>query len=152
MGRTVDQNKEFAVNMEASSKEERSGLAQRLDILKSNARAGSTRANGKVKSLESKIKGQEREMAKQIGNQERILLEQVRIAAQQEADELRDAKQSIERRFVELTSSIRAKEREIGTLRKQSLAYERQVKRLELRVDEHTHTHTHTHTHFLFFL
>ena len=134
--KTLQENIEHLQNVMMDSKDGREALSKRINDLKQRTHTGSTKAEGKVKSLESKMKGQERELAKQIGNQEKMLLDQVRIASQQEADELRDAKQAIERRFVSMNSSIRAKEREIGALRKQALAYQRDVKRIELRIDE----------------
>ncbi len=136
MTRLVDSNKELIGNVEANAHEARNALSQRMDALKAAAKSAKTGAGAKVKTLQSKLKGQERQLQMKLENQEKLLLDQVRMSQQQEAEELRDAKHAIDRRFMELTGSLRAKEREIGALRKTGLSYERQIKRLELKVQE----------------
>lgn len=136
MSRALEATKLSLTELQSHSDEARNALSQRIDALKNKQKNGGNKALAKFKNLDSKMKNRERQINMQMVNQEKVLLDQVRIASQHEANDLRDVKAAIDRRFVEMTSDLRSKEREIGSLRKQCLGYERQIKRLDLKIQE----------------
>jgi hypothetical protein len=117
--RALDATKVLVKNTEANANEARLALAQRVDAIKNKNKDNGNKSFAKFKNIDSKMKNRERQVSMQIASQEKILLDQVRVTAQQEADGLRDVKAAIDRRFVEMTSDSRSKDREIGFLRKQ---------------------------------
>ena len=134
--RSIDAAKEMLTNVEANAEESRNALALRIDTIKNKGKETGNKALAKFKNLDSKMKSSGRQQAMQMANQEKLLLDQVRMQSQQEANDLRDVKSALDRRFVEMTSELRMKDREIGALRKQDLATDRQIKRLELKLQE----------------
>ena len=134
--KVLDSTKTLVINVEANAQESRNAITHRLDVIKNGQKDKGSKNNAKFKNVESKMKNAERQASMAMANQEKLLLDQVRSAAQHEASDLRDVKAAIDRRFVEMTSELRAKDREIGSLRKQDLATERQVKRIELKLQE----------------